>query len=254
MVTGASSGIGRRIANDLAERGAVVVGLARRAELLRELEELLRSHTPDSATRCCDMAEPGSYEAVLSELERAHGRIDILINNAGTERRTTVEDGADPYRKLFEVNFFAVVQGTLAVLPGMLQRHEGTIVNVSSDSCRAPEPGHGAYASSKAAVAVFTESVAHEVADKGVHVHALYPAWVPTAMGLSGVSDGGDLPPRAVRRSEAQVSALLLQRMGGRRTEINASLLPLLAPLGKTIAPVPYQQAVRRRARAPGAS
>ena len=78
----------------------------------------------------------------------------------------------------------------------MIARRSGIVVNVSSDSARAPEPGHGAYAASKAAVAAFTEAVAHEVAGRGVHVHVLYPAWVPTAMGLSGIEDGGSLPPR----------------------------------------------------------
>src|SRR5205085_2748844 len=83
----------------------------------------------------------------------------------------------------FDVNFFGLVAGTLAVLPGMLDRRSGVVVNVASDSARAPEPGQGAYAATKAAIAAFSESVAHEVADRGVHVHVLYPAWVPTAMG-----------------------------------------------------------------------
>ncbi len=122
------------------------------------------------------------------------------------------------------------------------------MVNVSSDSARAPEPGHGAYAASKGAVSAFTEAVAHEVAARGVHVHVLYPAWVPTAMGMSGVDDGGSLPPKPVRRTEAQVSDLVLERMGGPRMVINAATLPLLAPLGRTIAPVSYQKAMRQRA------
>jgi hypothetical protein len=75
-----------------------------------------------------------------------------------------------------------------------------------------------------------------------------YPAWVPTAMGMSGIDDGGALPPKAARRSEEQVSALVLERMGGRRIEINAAVLPLLAPIGRTIAPITYQQAIRHRA------
>ena len=80
-------------------------------------------------------------------------------------------------------------------------------------------------------------------------MHVLYPAWVPTAMGMSGADDGGSLPPKAVRRSEEQVSALVLDRMGGKRMEINAATLPLLAPIGRTLAPVSYQRAMRRRGR-----
>ncbi len=252
VVTGASSGIGRRIALDLARRGAVVTGLARRAHLLASLEEELATIKVGSSTRTCDVAEPGAFETALGEVERRHGRIDILINDAGIEQLTPVDEGfSSAYRKIFEVNYFAVVAGTLAVLRGMLERGSGIVVNVSSDSSRAPEPRHGAYASSKAAVSAFTESVAHEVADQGVHVHVLYPAWVPTAMGLSGTEDGGGLPPRVVRRTEEQVSGLVLERMGGPKVEINAALLPLMAPIGRTLAPIPYQRAVRQRAKRP---
>ncbi len=248
VVTGASSGIGRRLARDLAGRGATVVGLARRAELLAEVEEQLRSASPDSATIVCDVGDADAYRAALTGIEERLGRIDVLINNAGVEQLTPVADGmTEAYRRIFDVNVFGVMVGTLAVLPGMVSRGSGIVVNVSSDSARAPEPGHGAYSSSKAAVAAFTEAVAHEVVDKGVHVHVLYPAWVPTAMGMSGTEDGGSLPPKAVRRSESDVSDLVLERMGGPRMEINAAVLPMLAPIGRSVAPISYQKAMRHR-------
>ncbi len=250
VVTGASSGIGRRLALDLAARGATVVGLARRHDLLADVEKLLRSSTPDSSTRVCDVGDTSSYQLVLNEVEEQHSQIDVLVNNAGIEQLTPIEEGlSDAYRQIFDVNVFGVIAGTLAVLPGMIARQSGIVVNVSSDSARAPEPRHGAYAASKAAVATFTESVAHEVADRGVHVHVLYPAWVPTAMGMSGVHDGGSLPPKMVRRSESQVSSFVLERMGGPRIELNAAALPLLAPIGRTVAPLAYQRAMRFRAR-----
>jgi len=249
VVTGASSGIGRRLALDLSERGATVVGLARREALLAEVEKQLRSSTPQSSTRVCDVGETASYQQILGEIEENHGRIDVLINDAGIEQLTPVEEGLSAaYREIFDVNVFGVIAGTLAVIPGMLARRSGIVVNVSSDSARAPEPKHGAYAASKAAVAVFSETVAHEVTDRGVHVHVLYPAWVPTAMGMSGVDDGGSMPPRVVRRTEAEVSALVFRRMGGPRMEINAAVLPLLAPMGRSIAPVSYQKAMKHRA------
>ena len=250
VITGASSGIGRRIALDLAQRGAMVFGLARRGGLLAELEGQLKALTPGSSTRVCDVGDSAGYRAVLAEIEGQNGRIDVLINNAGIEEVTRAEEGRyETYRRIFDVNFFGVVDSTLAVLTGMLARRSGIIVNVSSDSARAPEPGHGAYAASKAAVSAFTESVAHEVADRGVNVHVFYPAWVPTAMSLSDTDAGEALPPKAVRRTEEQVSALLLERMGGRRVEINAAALPLLAPIARSIAPISYQNAVRHRAR-----
>jgi short-subunit dehydrogenase len=247
VVTGASSGIGRRLALDLADRGAIVTGLARRGDLLEEVATELRTRSPSSTTAVCDVAETAAFEAALADVEQRSGRIDVLVNNAAIEALTPVEDGlSDEFRAIFDVDVFGVVAGTLAVLPGMLARGSGIVVNVASDAARAPEPRHSAYAAAKAAVAAFTESVAHEVAARGVSVHVLYPAWVPTAMGMSGLEDGGSLPPKPVRRSEAQVSHLVLERMGGPRLEINAAVLPLLAPIGRTLAPRTYQRSMRR--------
>lgn len=251
VVTGASSGIGRRVALDLAARGAVVVGMARREDLLHRLEDELRSTSPESGASVCDVSDTAAFTDELACIEREHGRIDVLVNNAGIEQPTPVAGngppGIDVYRRIMATNYFGTVAGTLAVLPGMVERRSGIVVNVSSDSARAPEPREGAYSASKAAVSAFTESVAHEVAADGVRVHLLYPAWVPTAMGLSGVEDrGAALPPKPVRRTEERVSALLLERMGGGRMEINAAWLPLLAPIGRTLAPRAYQRGMRK--------
>lgn len=251
VVTGASSGIGRRVARDLASRGAVVVGMARRGDVLSGVEQELRTFSPESTTTVCDVGDERAYRSALEQVMTRQGPIDILINNAGIGQPPPSRGagGVDPlevYRRVFDVNFFGAVTGTTTVLPSMVERRRGIVVNVSSDSARAPEPGVAAYSASKAAVSAFTEATAHEVARHGVRVHVLYPAWVPTAMGLAGTDAGQALPPRAVRRTEKQVSELLLGRMGGERIEINAALLPLLAPFARTVAPVSYQRAMRR--------
>jgi short-subunit dehydrogenase len=150
-----------------------------------------------------------------------------------------------------DVNYFAVVAGTLAVLPGMVRRRHGVVVNVSSDSARAPAPANAAYAASKAAVSAFTESVAVGVADDGVHVHVLYPGWVPTAMGLAAVERGMALPPRPVRRTEEQISELVLERMGGNAIELNASRLPVMAPLARAFFPRAYRRSVTKSSTSP---
>ncbi len=249
MVTGASSGIGRAVALTLADRGALVVGLARRQTLLDELADELSRRSRDSSTRVCDVSDAGTYRDTLADIERDHGHVDVLVNNAGVDLILQVPGGDDDtVREVFDVNFFSTVAGTLAVLPGMVRRRSGVVVNVSSDSARAPEPGQGAYAASKAAVSAFSESAAHEVAPYGVHVHVLYPGWVPTAMGLSGNEDGGSMPPKLVRRTANGVAALLADRMGGQRMDINAAALPLLAPMARTLFPVAYQRAMRRMA------
>lgn len=247
VITGASSGIGFALALTLAERGATVIGLARRRELLDQLSVELTNRSPGSATEVCDVGDADAYEAALGRIEADRGRIDVLINNAGIDLMLSASDGAlSTVRRVLDVNFLGTVAGTLAVLPGMIERRSGIVVNVSSDSARAPEPRQGAYAASKAAVTAFTDSVAHEVAPQGVHVHLLYPGWVPTAMGLSGDEDGGSLPPKIVRRTADGVAALVADRMGGTRIDINAARLPLLAPFVRTLAPGVYQKAMRR--------
>src|SRR5690349_8008330 len=107
IVTGASSGIGRRLALDLVERGATVVGIARRKDLLDELREQLS--TPSSDTVACDVADAEQFRGVLRDVETRCGQIDILINNAAIEQPTPVASGTvdvDTYRRIMDVNFF----------------------------------------------------------------------------------------------------------------------------------------------------
>jgi len=247
VVTGASSGLGRRLAVDLARRGATVIGIARRRELLDELANELRAHAASSRTVVCDVGDADAYQAVLAEVQQREGKVDVLISAAGVEAETRVPGaGLDEFRTTMDVNFFGVVAGTLAVVPGMVERGSGIVVNVSSDSARAPAPGGAAYAASKAALSAFSEAVAMEVVDRGVHVHVLYPGWVPTPMGLAAVERGMPLPPRPVRRTEDQIAELVLERMGSHAIELNASRLPVMAPLARAFFPKAYRRSVTK--------
>jgi short-subunit dehydrogenase len=195
----------------------------------------------------CDVADADAYQAVLDGVESAEGRIDILIAAAAMEGDSTVPGaGLDDFRQTMDVNFFGVVAGTLAVVPGMVARGHGIIVNVSSDSARAPAPSGAAYAASKAAVSAFSEAVGMGVAGKGVHVHVLYPGWVPTPMGMAAVERGMPLPPKPVRRTEDQIAELVLERMGSDAIELNASRLPVMAPLARAFFPKAYRKSVTK--------
>jgi short-subunit dehydrogenase len=146
-----------------------------------------------------------------------------------------------------QLNFFAAVTGTLAVVPGMVERGRGYVVNISSDHGRAPAPGTPAYSASKAALSAFSESIAHEVKLRGVHVHVLYPGWVPTGLGQGAIDQGMPQPPRAVRRTDAQVSRLTLERMGGPAVDINAARVAVLAPVMRALAPRLYAKTMRKQ-------
>jgi short-subunit dehydrogenase len=249
VVTGASSGLGRRFALDLAAAGAVVTGLARREAMLAAVAEEMRRTSPRSATIVCDVSDTDRYSAVLAGIEQEHGRIDVLINNAGIGEPSAEPDHPlTAYRAVMETNFFAAVAGTLTVLPGMLQRGRGVVVNVSSDTGRAPGPGESAYGASKAALSAFTDSLSYTTERRGVRLHVLYPGWVPTAMGAGAVDAGQSTPPRIVRRTEEQVSRLLLARIGGPRLDIDAAPVARLAPVARALAPGLYRRGLRKAA------
>lgn len=233
VVTGASSGLGRRLALDLAAHGATVIAVARREDRLREL---------GCAYRVLDVADVDGVTRMLEDIEREHGRIDILLNVAGTGGHAPDEPWLlATTRSVFEVNFFAPYAATIAVLPGMRARRHGVVANMSSDDARSPGPGAGDYPASKAALSAVTESLSYEVRRDGVALHVIYPGWVPTEMGLSAVERGRmQMPPRPTRRTEEQVSATVLSRLGDPRVDINCTKLPLLAPVFRTVAPRSY--------------
>jgi len=246
VVTGASSGLGRRFALDLADRGAVVIGVARRAELLATLETTMRSRSPASSTVACDVSDTDAFATVLADVEHSRGRVDVLVNNAGIGAPRGLEPDVAVYRRVMDTNYFAAVAGTLAVLPGMLERRHGAVVNVSSDSGRAPGPHEAAYGASKAALSAFTESLSFDTEPRGVHLHVLYPGWVPTAMGAGAVDGGMPRPPKMVRRTEEQVSQLLLRRLGGPKTDIDAAPVARMAPVARALFPRAYRRGLAR--------
>lgn len=233
VVTGTSSGLGRRLALDLADGGAQVTALARRASLQEELDAELRRRSAGSSAQAFDVSDTEAYRHLLEEIEQRQGRIDILINNAAAFEPPgppTVEG----FRTVMETNFFASVTATLAVLPGMRQRRRGVVVNVSSDIARAPLPGEAAYGSSKAALSAFTESLSYAASADGVSLHVLYPAYIPRG---EDANASRSLGQRLVTRTDEQVSRLVLSRMGSNRVDLDAAYLPRLAPAFRAVAP-----------------
>jgi short-subunit dehydrogenase len=129
----------------------------------------------------------------------------------------------------------------------MLARDHGAVLNISSDHGRAPGPGTPAYCASKAALSAFTESVAHEVFGTGVHLHVLYPGWVPTPLSRTAIDTGMPTPPKFVQRTAAEVSRLALDSIGKPGFEINAARVAVLAPVVRVLAPPLYRRSMRGR-------
>ena len=180
LVTGASSGIGREVARLLAQRGYATVLIARRVDRLNELARELSHHAP-STPLGIDLSEPGALKLGIEIVASRHPRIDVLVNNAGFgDYRALLDQPLEAHRRLYEVNYFAAVALTRALLPGMIERRRGHVINIASMSTKFGPWGHGAYAGAKAALIALTQSLACEYASAGVHFSYVNPGVVRT--------------------------------------------------------------------------
>ncbi len=239
VVTGVASGIGRQLARDLVGRGAEVIGI--------DIEDLDDRRGVNLVQ--LDLSDIDGFVRALAQVEQEHGRIDILANVAGIDQGVSAaENDREVFEKIMRVNFFAPLAGTLAVVPGMASRGHGYVLNVSSDSVRSPIARASAYIASKGAITGFTESAALELKSRGVHLHVLYPGFVQSSMGSEALEQGMKSPPRMIMKTPEQVSALVLEKLGGQRIEINAALISVLIPLLKSFAPRLYRRMMAPRA------
>ncbi|MGD0899637.1 MAG: SDR family NAD(P)-dependent oxidoreductase [Thermoguttaceae bacterium] len=178
IVTGASSGIGREIARELARQGARLVLLARREDRLRELAAELAS-----AVECVagDITEPAVRQAAIDRAATCYGGLDALVNNAGIGAMGLFED-ADPQRvrRVMEVNFFALVEMTRLALPLLKQGNRPILVNISSILGHRGVPYRSEYAASKFAVQGFSEALRTEWVRHGIDVLVVSPGRTET--------------------------------------------------------------------------
>ena len=175
LVTGVSSGIGREIAQLLAERGARVFGTVRNprsAGSIRGVELV-----------SMDVTEDASVNAAVQSIEQKAGPIGLLVNNAGYSFMGALEEtSVAEARQQFETNLFGMLRVTNAILPGMRQQGFGRIVNISSVLGFLPAPYQGIYAASKHAVEGYTETLDHEVRRFGVRALLVQPAYTRTKL------------------------------------------------------------------------
>ena len=183
LVTGASSGIGAGLAEEFARRGAVVGICARRADRLDEVLARCREHSPDSRRWVCDLSDPAAVDRLAIDALEELGGVDILVNNAGIPKRRHVSR-LDPatVESVMNINFFSPVRLTMALLPHMLERDSGRIINISSVAATLSSPGEAAYVASKAAVTAFSESMAIDLWQTGIKVLIVYPGLVDTEL------------------------------------------------------------------------
>ncbi|MGW5662741.1 oxidoreductase [Streptomyces sp. NPDC003758] len=187
LVTGASSGLGRAITDAAVGAGDVVVAAARRTEALADLV----SAYPDQVEAVAlDVTDTAAAQTVVRDVVDRHGRIDVLVNNAGRTHVGAVEETTEAeLRSLFDVHFFGPAALVRAVLPSMRARRSGAIVQMSSMGGQMSAPGFSAYSATKFALEGLSEALAPEVRPLGIKVLIVEPGAFRTGlMGNAGAS------------------------------------------------------------------
>lgn len=186
FITGASTGFGRILAEQVLAQGDKVVATARKPE---QIADLTQNHPETAVALALDVIDSNAVEIAVDSAIRQFGRIDVLVNNAGYGLAGAIEEAVEgEYMPVFETNLFGLVCVTRTVLPHLRKQRSGHIVNLSSIGGLIAMPGWGYYNASKFAVEGFSEALAGEVAPLGIHVTLIEPgAFRTDFLGRSGV-------------------------------------------------------------------
>jgi NAD(P)-dependent dehydrogenase (short-subunit alcohol dehydrogenase family) len=173
LITGCSTGIGREIARAVLARGERAAVTARDPE---SVADLVAEHPERALGLALDVTDRAQVTAAVAAAEQAFGGIDVLVNNAGYGYMAALEEGEDAeVRRLFDTNYFGVVDLIKAVLPGMRARKRGHVINMSSMTGLVTNPPNIYYSCTKHALEALTEGLAKEIAPFGIHVTAIEP-------------------------------------------------------------------------------
>ena len=192
LITGAGRGIGRAIALTFAEQGARVACTGRNVERLAQVVEEIRAASGEAEAIALDVTSDGDASRVTDQVIDKWGQIDILVNNAGVISyhtpvwATTVEQWDD----VMNTNLRGMFLVSRAVIPHMMRREQGVIINIGSSSGRMPDGDYGAYVASKFGVVGYTASLAHSLRHHGIRVNGINPDWVDTDMARAYDPDG----------------------------------------------------------------
>ena len=204
LVTGASSGIGAELAKALAARKVTVGLVARRKDRLEQILEECKATAPESRVWAADLGDVPLAEKVALEAWDTFGHLDVLVNNAGIpKRRHVTELTYDEVEEVMRVNFLSPTRMTLALLPRMLERGKGSIVNVSSVAGRLGNPRESAYCASKFALCGWSEAMNVDLWDTPIEIRLINPGAIDTEIwDLAGedapIYEGEKEPPNII--------------------------------------------------------
>jgi len=205
VVTGGGMGIGKEIARAFARAGDRLVLCGRTRELLQQAAAEVSTFEGQVTTAQCDVSRNDSVTRFVGETVRAHGRIDVLVNNAGVYGPigTAVENDPEAWLQALEINLFGVFLMTHHVAPVMIRQGGGAIINLSGGGATSPKPRYSAYASAKSGVVRFTEICAIELAEHAIRVNAIAPGFIATRLHDETIAAAGP-DAEAVRRKVEQ--------------------------------------------------
>ncbi|HYZ46924.1 MAG TPA: SDR family oxidoreductase [Actinomycetota bacterium] len=249
VVTGASSGIGRRTALDLAEEGARVCAVARRETLLRALVDEMGGAAAGHSWVECDVSNRDDVRRLAAHVEEVHGRCDVLVNNAGVGSGAwRARDPVAEVRRVMETNFFGAVHCTAELLALLESTAPSCVVNVASIAGRVPVPRAASYSASKFALVGWSESLWFELAPRGVNVCVIEPGPLATE----------GFPMEALRRHPVlrfvltdteRVSRAIRSAVRTRSVSRTAPRWYAAFPIARTLAPGAFRSAQRHLAR-----
>ena len=185
LITGASSGIGEAVALRVGEAGGIAVLVARSEDKLSAVKAQIEEAGGVAHIHPGDLSELDDCDRLVEEILAAHGRVDVLVNNAGRSIRRSIKNSYDrfhDYQRTMQLNYFGALKLIIGFLPGMRERGSGHIINVSSIGAQTNTPRFSAYVASKSALDAFSRSIASEIVDDHVYVTTVYMPLVRTPM------------------------------------------------------------------------
>ncbi len=211
VVTGGGGGIGGATCRRLAKEGARVAVLDLNTEAAEKVAAAIRADGGKAAAIQCDITDRASVDAAVAATQAQLGPIDVLVNNAGWDvfKPFTKTEPAQ-WDKLIAINLTGALHMHHAVLPGMVERKAGRIVNIGSDAARVGSSGEAVYSACKGGLAAFSKTIAREHARHGITVNVVCPGPTDTAL-LAGVAEGAPNPEKLM---EAFTRAIPLGRLG----------------------------------------
>jgi short-subunit dehydrogenase len=211
LVTGASSGIGAVYADRLAHRGFDLILVARNADRLHKVADQITATTGRQVEILrADLSDPADRRLVEDRL-REDAAIEILVNNAGFGSVTALlQSNVETMEEMIDLNVTALTHLTYAAVLGFVARGHGTLINISSIVAISPELLNGVYGGTKAFVLAFTQSLQHELKDKGVRVQVVLPGATATEFWNVAGRSLENLPPEMVMKTEVMVDAALV--------------------------------------------